>query len=888
MFPFGQFTIKAQEAIRKAHELAIERAQNQVDSVHLLAALLLQEEGMVVSILDKLNIDYGMMIDAVLDSLETKGGGSTPTMSSIQMILTPEFGKIIESSLRLARTMKDEYISTEHLFMGIFDVPGKAFEILSRFNISRDMVSRTISELRGSEHVTDLEPESKMHVLERYARNLTKLAREDKLDPVIGRDEEIRRIMQILSRRTKNNPVLIGEAGVGKTAIAEGLAKRIVDKDVPESLKNKELISLDIGALVAGTKYRGEFEDRFKAVIREIERAQGKIILFIDELHTIVGAGGAEGAIDASNMVKPALARGELRAIGATTLNEYQKYIEKDVALARRFQPVLVDEPSTEDAIAILRGIKDRYEIHHGVRITDASIVSAVNLSARYITDRFLPDKAVDLMDEAASALRLNLDSMPEELESTRREIMRLEIEKESLKKESDNKSVSKIKKIQKRINDVREKTSGLELRWTNEKETISHIHGLRKDIDRLKLEADQAERATDLTKVAEIRYARIPENERQLRSEEERLKKLQASRKILREEVTSEDIALIVSRWTTIPVSRMLEEEAKKLMRMEKELQKQVIGQAEAISKISNAVRRSRAGIADPERPIGSFMFLGPTGVGKTELAKTLAKFMFTDENALVRVDMSEYMEQHSVSKFIGSPPGYVGYEEGGQVAEIIRHRPYSVVLFDEIEKAHPEVFNILLQILDNGRLTDAKGRKVNFKNTVIVMTSNVGSEFVQEMEKLGFGTTEEKDSDRSQELKSKIRKALEKRFRPEFLNRLDEVIIFNPLTPKDLEQILGIQLGEVKKRLALKEIEISLTSGAKEYFSKEGYDPHYGARPLRRFLQSKILDPLAEKIIAGEVGAGDEVVVDKNSDGVAFKIKRAKVKPKEKVATR
>ncbi|MBI4114356.1 MAG: ATP-dependent chaperone ClpB [Candidatus Niyogibacteria bacterium] len=887
MFPFGQFTIKAQEAIRRSHELALERGQNQVDVVHLLGSLLLQDEGIVISILDKLNADPSLIIDSVLDALDSQGRPSRVSTPSFQMMLTPDFGRVLENAQRIARSMHDEYVSTEHLFLAVLETPSNAQNIIKHFRIDPGAVRATIEELRGSQRITDVEPETKFKALERYTRNLTSFAREDKLDPVIGRGEEIRRVMQILSRRTKNNPVLIGEAGVGKTAIAEGLARRIAEGDVPETLKDKELIALDLGLLVAGTKYRGEFEERLKAVMREIERAGGKIILFIDELHTIVGAGGAEGAIDASNMLKPALARGELHAIGATTLKEYQKYIEKDGALARRFQPVYVEEPSVEDAIAILRGIKDRYELHHGVRITDASIVSAVTLSSRYISDRFLPDKAVDLMDEAASALRLNLDSMPEELESGRREIMRLEIEKEAFKKEQDAKSRNKVKKVQRQIDETREKISGLELRWKNEKEAISHIRGFRKDLDRLKLEADQSERSGDLTKVAEIRYGRIPELEKQLRAEETRLKTLQTSRKILKEDVTPEDISVIIARWTGIPVTRLLEEEAKKLSRIEHELKKQIVGQDEAIEKVAHAIRRSRAGIADPDRPIGSFMFLGPTGVGKTELARTLARFLFADEKALIRIDMSEYMERHSVSKFIGSPPGYVGYEEGGQVSELIRHRPYSVVLFDEIEKAHPEVFNILLQILDNGRLTDAKGRLVNFKNTVLIITSNVGSEFVREMEKLGFATSEEKERDKSTELKNKIREALEQRFRPEFLNRLDEVIIFNTLMPADLEKIVSIQLDQVRERLDAKEISLSITKEALGYLVKEGYDPHYGARPLKRFIQNKILNPLAERLIVEDVKQGDKVIVDFKHNNLTIKTaSQKKADKKEKVA--
>src|SRR3989344_4457132 len=863
MPPYGQFTIKAQEALKKAHELAIERGGSQIDAMHLLAALVLQEEGLVPSLLDKLEIDQNSLIDLVLNNLDSTLRTNILSPSH-QIYLTPELARVLEEAHKAAGFLKDEFISTEHLFLGILESPSKAREILARFSLNREIVLRALADIRGSQRVTYVEPENKYRALEKYSRNLTRLAREDKLDPVIGRDTETRRLTRVLPRRTKNNPVLMGEAGVGKTAIVEGLAERIASGDVPETLKGKELISLDLGALVAGTKYRGEFEERLKAVMKELERAAGKVLLFIDEVHTLVGAGAAEGAIDASNMLKPALARGELHAIGATTIKEYQKYIEKDAALARRFQPVMVDEPSPDDTVAILRGIKSKYELHHGIKITDSAITAAVNLSARYITDRFLPDKAVDLIDEAASSLRLQMESRPDELEQARREGMKLEIEKEALKKEENNpEAKQKIRKLQRQVEELKENTAGLEFRWKNEKETIDSIRQLKKDLDALRQESDAAERKGDLAKVAEIRYGRIPESERRLFVEESKLRKLQGSSRILREEITEDDIADIVSRWTGIPVKKMLESEAKKLLRMEVEIKKRVVGQEEAIEKVSQAVRRSRAGIADEKRPIGSFMFLGPTGVGKTELALALAEFLFNDEKALVRVYMSEYMERHAVSKFVGSPPGYVGFEEGGNLTESIRHRPYAVLLFDVIEKAHPEVFNIMLQILDNGQLTDAKGRQVNFKNTVVVMTSNIGGEFIREMESLGFVNHESERSvkEKEGELKSKIQSSLEQHFRPEFINRLDEIIIFNSLNPQAIKHIAKIQLARLTERLQARNIVIEINKAAEDALGKEGYDPHYGARPLRRLIQTKILNPLAQLIVAGKVKNGDRI---------------------------
>jgi ATPases with chaperone activity, ATP-binding subunit len=704
MLPFSNFTTKAKEVVRKAHELAIERGQNHVNPIHLLAALVLQEESMVISIIDKLEIDSILLTDSVLEAIESSETSQTLS-PSFQIYLTPELAHIIESSSKIAHSLSDEFVSTEHLFLSVLETPGEAKDLLTKFKISKDPVLRVIEELKTSGS-SEPKAEKKFKSLNKYTRSLTKLAKQNKLDPVIGRDQEISRIIQILSRRTKNNPILIGEAGVGKTAIAEGLAIRMANGNVPESLRDKELVSLDLGLLIAGTKYRGEFEERLKNIIKEIEKSEGKIVLFIDEIHTIVGAGAAEGSIDASNMMKPPLARGELRAIGATTLREYQKHIEKDPALSRRFQPVYVNEPSVEDAMTILRGLKERYELYHGVHITDDAIKAAVNLSSRYITDRFLPDKAVDLIDEASSFLKISLENMPPVLQETHSKVVKLEIEREALKKETKNPKVaSRLKVIDKEIADLREKTGEIELKWKNEKETVGEIKDIKKSLETTRLEAEGAEARADLGKAAELRYGKIPQLERDLEAKSKRLKKLQSSRRILKEEITEEDIALVVSRWTNIPVSRMLEEEAEKLSHMEDYLKRRIVGQDEAVRKISDTVKRSRAGISDPQRPIGSFMFLGPTGVGKTELTKALAEFMFDDEKALIRVDMSEFMEKHSVSKLIGAPPGYVGFDEGGTFTETVRHRPYSVILFDEIEKAHPEVFNILLQVLDNGR---------------------------------------------------------------------------------------------------------------------------------------------------------------------------------------
>ena len=864
MPPFGNFTSKAKEVIRKSQELAVERGQNQVNPAHLLASLLIQDEGVLVSILDKIEIDTVMLTDYVIDSLEGNESGAV-IAPSYQLYLTPELVRIFDTSGKIASNMQDEFVSTEHLILAILESPNLAHEMLARFRVSKEKVWRVIQEIRSGK-IRDVGENKRLRAIEKYTKNLTNLARQDKLDPVIGREEEIQRVMEILSRRTKNNPILIGEAGTGKTAIAEGLAIRIAKGDVPESLRDKDLVSLDIGLLVAGTKYRGEFEERLKNVLKEIEKAQNKMILFIDEIHTIVGAGAAEGAIDASNMLKPALARGELRAIGATTIKEYQKYIERDQALTRRFQPVLVEEPSVEDGIAILRGLKDKYESHHGVQITDEALVAAVTLSSRYIADRFLPDKAIDLIDEACSALRLQLENKPALLGQSQTKIMRLEVEREALKNEiltrDDKKLKSRIAVVEREIEELKESTRELELKWKNEKQVITEIKTLKVELETLRLEADQAEMKADLARAAEIRYGRIPAIDKELKLKKTRLKKLQSSRRILNEEITGEDIARVVARWTHIPVMRMLEEESQKLGRIEEALKARVRGQDEAVRKISEAIKRSRAGIADPDRPIGSFILLGPTGVGKTELAKTISNFMFDDEKSLIRIDMSEYMEKYSVSKLIGSPPGYVGYDEGGALTEVVRHRPYSVLLFDEIEKAHPEVFNVLLQVLDNGRLTDSKGRVVNFKNTIIILTSNIGSEFMNRMNKIGFVSDGQSRSEYV-DVKTKIMESLKNHFRPEFLNRLDDVIIFNPLAPETIREIVELQLGIVRTRLMDKNLELEIAPEMYDYLAREGYSNEYGVRPLKRLIQNKLLNPVAEFIIARKVEGGGLISV-------------------------
>jgi ATP-dependent Clp protease ATP-binding subunit ClpB len=865
----NKLTTKSQEALRNSQELAIIKNQQQVDVFHLLYSLIVQDSSIVPVILKKMESNLDVLKKEIMGEIDKYPKVNRNGIA--QVFITPDLIMILNGAEQIAKEIGDEYISTEHLMLSLLKTNSKAKDYLEKNNIKYENVLKIMSHVRGSQKVDTPDPESRFQVMEKYTVNLVEMAINKKLDPIIGRDNEIRRVMQVLSRRTKNNPVLIGDAGTGKTAIVEGLAQRIAEGDVPETLKDKVLVSLDLGLLLAGTKFRGEFEERMKAIINEIDRAAGKYILFIDELHTLVGAGAIEGALDASNMLKPALSRGRIRMIGATTTREYQKYIEKDAALERRFQPILVGEPSLEDTVAILRGVKEKYEVHHGVKITDSAIQEAVLLSDRYITDRFLPDKAVDLIDEATSALRMEIDSMPAEIDSTQRLIRRLEIEKKALEKEKDPDSKKRIKELSKKLAEVKEEADKVMLQWKAEKDLITNIRNHSAGIEKLKSEAEIAERKMELDKVAEIRYGKIPELEKKIKQEKKKLDGIQSKNPILKEEVTEEDIAKVVSRWTGIPVTKMLESETNKLIRMEEELEKRVVGQSEAIKTVSNAIRRSRSGISVPERPIGSFIFLGPTGVGKTELAKALAEFLFNDEQALIRVDMSEYMESHSASKMIGSPPGYVGYDEGGQLTELVRKRPYSVILFDEIEKAHPLVFNIMLQILDEGHLTDSKGRKVNFKNTVIIMTSNVGSDIIYKSG-LGFKEEGEKEMIREEEMQEKVLTSLRENFKPEFLNRLDEIIIFHPINKKMLKQIVDLQLNLIQKRLDSKNIKMKLTSTAKEYLVQKGYDPAYGARPLKRIIQNEILDELALLIIEKKIREGQKIVVDAKDNKILF----------------
>jgi ATP-dependent Clp protease ATP-binding subunit ClpB len=854
MFSFNRFTIKAQEALQKAQDLALKYHHSEIKGLHILYSLITQEDTIVSDILQDLGVDKNYLVQVVEEEINR-----IPKIFSVtnvtQLYLAQETFQILDQAALIARRFNDEFISVEHIFLALTEIRSVARYVLERFGLTTERVSKVLSQLRKGQKVTDESPETKYKVIEKYSVNLTELARQKKLDPIIGRDREIRRIIEILSRRTKNNPILIGEPGVGKTAIVEGLAQRIVANEVPDSIKGKEIISLDLGALIAGAKYRGEFEDRLKAILREIKSNPGKFIVFIDEAHTLVGAGAAEGAIDASNLLKPSLAKGEIQVIGATTLRDYKLYFEKDPALVRRFQPILVEEPSREDAIAILRGLKEKYEIHHGIRISDSAIVAAVDLSMRYITDRYLPDKAIDLIDEAAASLRLEAESMPRELEEIKKEIRKLEIEKEAISKEPN--STKKLKIIESKLNKLRLDEEKLENEWKKEKELKERYNQLKRRLEDLQKEMEEKEKIGDLSRVAEILYGEIPKINNELKEIEKYISK--SKLRYIKEEVTEEVVAEIVSRWTGIPVSKILEDEAQKLLKAEEILKQRVIGQDEAISAVANALRRARAGLSDPRRPIASFIFLGPTGVGKTETARALAEFMFNDERAMIRLDMSEYMEPHSVAKLIGSPPGYVGYEEGGQLTEAVKRRPYSLILFDEIEKAHPEVFNILLQILDDGRLTDSKGFTVNFRNTIIILTSNIGSHYFRKIGSIGFTRNEEREFE---DYKERTIKALKEFFKPEFLNRIDEIIVFKPLSKENLRKIVEIQLNKVKENLLKKGINVVFEDDVKEILIEKGFDPEYGARPLQRVIQKLILDPLAQKIIANQVKKGQKLI--------------------------
>jgi ATP-dependent Clp protease ATP-binding subunit ClpB len=856
-----RFTLRGQEAIQSAIELAERNQNQQVEPEHLLAVMLEQPEGIVRPILGKLSVNVTVVANDIQAAI-----ARFPRVQGGQQYFSPRLTQILNAAQKQAEAMKDDFVSTEHLLLAISEEKeGDSAKIVRQHGLKPDDLLKVIEQMRGGSRITDQNAEANYQALSRYARDLTELARKGKLDPVIGRDDEIRRTIQVLSRRTKNNPVLIGEPGVGKTAIVEGLAQRIVSGDVPETLRNKRLVGLDLGSMLAGAKYRGEFEDRLKAVLKEIESAQGQIVLFIDELHTLVGAGAAEGAIDASNMLKPALARGELRCVGATTLNEYKKYIEKDAALERRFQQIYVGEPTVEDTIAILRGLKEKYEVHHGVRIKDSAIVAAATLSNRYISDRFLPDKAIDLIDEAASRLRIEIDSLPQEIDQLEREIIQLEIERQALEREEDQRAKDRLREIEKRIGDLKEKSSGMKAKWQSEKEAIEKMRAAKAEVEQVKLQLDQARNAGDLARASELQYGRIPELERQLEAEGAKLAEFQKDGVMLKEEVDEEDVAEVVAKWTGVPVSKMLEGEMHKLVTMEEGLGKRVIGQDEALNAVANAVRRARAGLQDPNRPVGSFIFLGPTGVGKTETARALAEFLFDDERAMIRLDMSEYMEKHAVARMIGAPPGYVGYEEGGQLTEAVRRRPYSVILFDEIEKAHPDVFNVLLQILDDGRLTDSKGRTVDFKNTVLIMTSNLGSREIQAAQ-----------GDEKQ-VRDAVLQELREHFKPEFLNRIDDIVIFHQLSRKQIEQIIDVQLERLRAMLAERNVTLVLDQSARELLAREGYDPNYGARPLKRAIQTLLQNPLAVQLLRGEISSGQTIRVSAQGEQMVFNTEAA-----------